>query len=78
MAFTATHQRINWRTFWYCFFLAFGSLSYGYPASIISTTFGQPVFLQYMELMDANGNLASNASALEGTAVGLFCVGLHP
>lgn len=78
MAFDDEKRGINWRTFWYCVFLSLGSLSYGYAASIISTTLGQPVFLEYMRLIDAEGIPASNATALTGATVGLFCVRRPP
>ncbi|OAG37952.1 hypothetical protein AYO21_07802 [Fonsecaea monophora] len=75
MTFAAPHKRLNWRTFWCCFFLSLGSFCYGYAASIISTTLGQPTFLSYMHLIDAQGNPAPNQAALTGTTVGLFCTG---
>ena len=40
----------------------------------ISTTLGQPVFLAYMGLIDAEGNPSASAAALTGATVGLFCV----
>ena len=40
----------------------------------ISTTLGQPVFLTYMRLIDAEGTPSASSSALTGTTVGLFCV----
>ncbi|EXJ91724.1 hypothetical protein A1O3_00274 [Capronia epimyces CBS 606.96] len=51
-------------------FMSIGSLSYGYSASIISTTLGQPSFITYMKL-----DTASNASALEGAITSLYFVG---
>ena len=36
MAFTADHKKLNWQTFWYCFFLSLGTFCYGYAASIVS------------------------------------------
>ncbi|KIW36469.1 uncharacterized protein PV06_11284 [Exophiala oligosperma] len=47
--------------------VALGSLSYGYSASIISTTLGQPTFLSYFHL-----DRASNATQLIGAMNGLF------
>ncbi|KAK5061387.1 hypothetical protein LTR84_007929 [Exophiala bonariae] len=64
MGFSANHKKLNWRSY-----------SYGYAASIIATTLGQPTFLMYMHLLDAEGVPAANASALSGTTVGLFCAG---
>lgn len=50
--------------------MAWGSASYGYAASIIATTLGQPSFLQYMGLLTA-----PNAADLIGTMNGLFFAG---
>lgn len=43
---------------------------YGYGASIIGTTLGQPTFIKYMKL-----DTVSNATQLEGAINGLFQVG---
>ncbi|KAF2103327.1 general substrate transporter [Rhizodiscina lignyota] len=51
-------------------FVALGSLTYGYCASIIATTLGQPSFIQYFGLATR-----SNATALEGAINGLFQTG---
>ncbi|KAH8655331.1 general substrate transporter [Xylariales sp. PMI_506] len=51
-------------------FVALGSLTYGYCASIISTTLGQPSFLAYFGL-----DTAPNAATLEGAINGLFQAG---
>lgn len=49
---------------------ASGSLTYGYCASIIATTLGQPSFIAYFEL-----DIRSNAANLEGAINGLFQTG---
>ncbi|RAH54477.1 sugar transporter family protein [Aspergillus piperis CBS 112811] len=51
-------------------FATFGSITYGYCASIISSTLGQPTFVSYFKL-----GTADNASALEGAMNGLFQAG---
>jgi sugar porter (SP) family MFS transporter len=51
-------------------FVAFGSLTYGYCASIIATTLGQPSFIKYFAL-----DTRTNAAALEGAINGLFQAG---
>ncbi|KAK7208416.1 MFS transporter [Myxozyma melibiosi] len=52
------------------FFVALGSLTYGYSSSIISTTRGQPSFNSYFSL-----DTASNATQLNGAMDGLFQAG---
>ncbi|OAL36712.1 hypothetical protein AYO20_04044 [Fonsecaea nubica] len=51
-------------------FVALGSLTYGYSASIIATTLGQPSFIAYFEL-----DTRSNATQLTGAINGLFQTG---
>ncbi|KAH8817019.1 MFS transporter [Xylogone sp. PMI_703] len=51
-------------------FVALGSLTYGYCASIIATTLAQPSFITYFKL-----DQRSNASQLEGAINGLFQAG---
>lgn len=51
-------------------FVALGSLTYGYCASIIATTLGQPSFITYFEL-----DTRSNAADLMGAINGLFQTG---
>jgi MFS family permease len=51
-------------------FVALGSLTYGYSASIIATTMGQPSFIAYFEL-----DTRSNATQLTGAINGLFQTG---
>ncbi|OAP65620.1 hypothetical protein AYL99_01592 [Fonsecaea erecta] len=52
-------------------FVCLGSISYGYSASIIATTLGQPQFLSYMNLLPSN----PQANALIGATNGLFQTG---
>jgi MFS family permease len=51
-------------------FVALGSVTYGYCASIIATTLGQPSFIAYFEL-----DTRPNATDLIGATNGLFQVG---
>ena len=51
-------------------FVALGSLTYGYCASIISTTLAQPSFLAYFKL-----DTRSDAAAIQGAINGLFQAG---
>ncbi|KAL4912322.1 general substrate transporter [Aspergillus aurantiobrunneus] len=51
-------------------FATLGSISYGYSASIISTTLGQPTFLAYFTL-----DTGPNADSLKGAINGLFQAG---
>ena len=50
--------------------LAPASITYGYSASIIATTLGQPSFLEYFGLLTA-----PNAAAIFGATGGLFFAG---
>ncbi|KIW98244.1 uncharacterized protein Z519_01828 [Cladophialophora bantiana CBS 173.52] len=50
--------------------VSFGAASYGFASSIISTTIGQPTFLESMKL-----ERASNASEILGASNALFFVG---
>ncbi|ORY03954.1 MFS transporter [Clohesyomyces aquaticus] len=51
-------------------FVGLGSMSYGYTASIIGTTLGQPSFIKYFEL-----DTRSNGTDLTSTTNGLFQAG---
>ncbi|KAK3112211.1 hypothetical protein LTR53_011749 [Teratosphaeriaceae sp. CCFEE 6253] len=51
-------------------FVALGSLTYGYSASIIATTLGQPSFIAYFDL-----DTRANANSLIGAVNGLFQAG---
>jgi hypothetical protein len=51
-----------------------GQLAFGYPASIIGVTLGQPAFLLYMGILTPEGKPASNATDLEGAMSGVFQV----
>jgi len=63
-------QKVNAHTIFVLCMLGFGSISYGYNASIIGTTLGQPSFIAYMGL-DTN----PNGTDLESTTNGLFQTG---
>ena len=49
----------NWRNFWICFLVSLGQIAFGYPASIIGTTLGEPSFLVYMGTLDPKTKLVS-------------------
>jgi sugar porter (SP) family MFS transporter len=70
-----TTNKINWRNFWICFAISMGQVAFGYPSSIIGTTLGQPSFLLYMGLIDAEGVLQGNAEDLIGATSGVFQAG---
>ncbi|KAK7883526.1 hypothetical protein LTR67_011102 [Exophiala xenobiotica] len=53
--------------------MSFGSMSYGYSASIIATTLAQPSFLEYFNL--AGPHAHSNANQLIATMNGLYQAG---
>jgi len=70
----ATKPKMRWRNFWVCFSISLGQLAFGYPASIIGTTLGQPAFLLYMGLITPEGELGNNANNLIGATSGVFQV----
>ncbi len=51
-------------------FVALGSLTYGYCASIIATTLAQPSFISYFKL-----DTRANSAQLQGAINGLFQAG---
>lgn len=53
-------------------------LAFAYPAAVIATTLGQPTFLVFMELLNADGTLSSRANSLIGGMSGVFQVGVYP
>ncbi|EXJ74794.1 uncharacterized protein A1O5_01490 [Cladophialophora psammophila CBS 110553] len=77
MAAAAAHARqFNWYNFWICWLVSLGQIAFGYPASIISTTLGEPSFLVCMKLLDPTTGLpSSNADQLEGAMPGVFQAG---
>jgi hypothetical protein len=72
----ARHERqFNWYNFWVCWLVSLGQVAFGYPASIISTTLGEPSFLVYMKLLNAKTGVPSgDADSLEGAMSGVFQV----
>lgn len=48
---------------------------FSYPASVISVTLGQPSFLAYMGLLNAEGKVAGNFLNIEGATSGVFQAG---
>ncbi|KAK5136980.1 hypothetical protein LTR08_001487 [Meristemomyces frigidus] len=69
MASTSGRQ-FNWFNLLMIIAMSFGSMSYGYSASIIATTLAQPTFLTYFEL-----DTRSDARSLISTMNGLYQVG---
>ena len=67
-------QQWNWRNFWICFLVSLGQLAFGYPASIIGTTLGEPSFDIYMRIITPKGLYTSNGAQLEGAMSGVFQV----
>ncbi|KAK5710892.1 hypothetical protein LTR17_018642 [Elasticomyces elasticus] len=63
-------QKLNAYICFVLLMLGFGSVSYGYNASIIGTTLGQPSFIKYMKL-----DTLPNATDLISTTNGLFQTG---
>lgn len=41
-------SQFSWYNFWISALLSLGQLAFGYPASIIGSTLGEPPFLVYM------------------------------
>lgn len=76
---TAAHppsfrSQFNPYNFLVCFLVSLGQVAFGYPASIIGTTLGEPPFHLYMKLAEENGP-TKNSQALIGTINGLFQAG---
>lgn len=63
-------QRINSFNVFILLFVGLGSMSYGYTASIIGTTLGQPSFISYFDL-----DTRKDATTLISTTNGLFQAG---
>jgi hypothetical protein len=68
-------SQFNAYNFLVCFLVSLGQIAFGYPASIIGTTLGEPPFLLYMGLINEDGTPGDNSEALIGTINGLFQVG---
>lgn len=68
-------RQFTWYNFRICLLVSLGQLGFGYPASIIGTTMGQPSFLLYMRLVDPETFLPThNASQLQGAMSAVFFV----
>jgi MFS family permease len=68
--FTTGNRQFNWINLGIIIAMSFGSMTYGYSASIISTTLAQPSFKSYFDL-----DTRSDATALISTMNGLYQVG---
>jgi hypothetical protein len=67
-------SQFNAYNFLVCYLVSLGQIAFGYPASIIGTTLGEPPFLIYMGLINAKGELTGNADGLIGAMSGVFQV----
>ena len=77
MAF-GSKRHFNWYNFWICFLVSLGQIAFGYPASIIGATLGQPSFLVAMRLLDLTQDppvLKPGADQLIGAMSGVFQAG---
>jgi len=75
MGFTELRRQFNWRNFLICYLVSCGQIAFGYPASIIGTTLGEPSFLIYMGLLDLKTEkLTPKADQLIGAMSGVFQV----
>lgn len=79
MAYNKAPKR-HWNhwNFFICWLVSLGQVAFGYPASIIGTTLGEPSFLIYMGLLDVTKTppqLSSNANELIGATSGVFQAG---
>lgn len=72
---TGQKQKLNAYNVLVLFLLAPSSFCYGYTAAIIATTLGQPSFLVYFRLIDADGNLSANANSIFGATGGVYFAG---
>jgi hypothetical protein len=68
-------SQFNAYNFLICWLVSLGQVAFGHPASVIGVTLGEPPFLVYMGLVDAEGVPTSNSAALIGTMNGVFQVG---
>ena len=72
-----SHQ-FSWRNFLICFLVSLGQIAFGYPASVIGVTLGEPSFLIYMNLLDLTVDppvVTANANQLIGAMSGVFQAG---
>ena len=68
----------NWYNFFISWLVSLGQIAFGYPASIIGTTLGEPSFLTYMGLLDVSVNPPvekGDANQLIGATSGVFQAG---
>jgi hypothetical protein len=72
-------SQFNGYNFLICWLVSLGQIAFGYPASIIGTTLGEPPFLIYMGLVNPlTGKETKNAAALIGAMNGVFQVYYFP
>jgi MFS family permease len=68
-------SQFNAYNFLVCYLVSLGQVAFGHPASVIGVTLGEPPFLLYMGLIDAEGKPTHNSVALIGTMNGIFQAG---
>lgn len=69
-------SQFNVYNFLVSWLVSLGQIAFGYPASIIGTTLGEPPFLIYMGLLDPKtGKLSARSESLIGAMNGVFQVG---
>lgn len=69
------YRQFNWYNFWVCWLVSLGQIAFGYPASIIGTTLGEPSFLQYFNLLDLEtGGFTKPGEQIVGAFSGVFQV----
>ena len=77
MTAMSKRSQFNGYNLFVCWLVSLGQIAFGYPASVIGTTLGEPPFLLYMKLVSpVTGEVASNAEGLIGAMSGVFQVSL--
>lgn len=72
---TNGQRHFNWRNFWTTYFITYGQLAFGYPASVISLVLGNPAFQEYMGLVGPDGTATSEQNNIAGSTNGVFQAG---
>lgn len=73
-----TKRHWNYYNFFICWLVSLGQIAFGYPASIIGPTLGEPSFLIYMKLLDVTKVPPverHDADSLIGATSGVFQAG---
>lgn len=76
MGALGSQSHFNWRNFFITYLISYGQIAFGYPASIISTTLGNPNFQVYMGLVDPKtGEATDRQNSITGATNGVFQAG---